>query len=92
MENVEGIDIYEIDDIVKVINDAPLPGNAVAPPVVIGEEYKIKNIVLDTRDNQHLDLGLKSEYNYITSWETKEDLPDGDNVHWIHPSRVIIVN
>jgi len=91
MEIKNGKYIYEVDDIVRVINDAPLSGNKVAPPIVIGEEYPIKNIVLDRQGNQHLDLGLISLYEYITSWETKEELPDGDRVHWVNPSRVIFI-
>lgn len=87
----EGKHIYEVDDIVKIINDAPLSGNSIAPPVTIGEEYSVKNIVLDSRNHQHLDLGLKSEYGYITSWETSEILPNSEEVHWVHPSRVIFV-
>lgn len=91
MTLIQGNHIYEIDDIVKIINDAPLSGNTIAPPVVIGQEYPVKNIVLDSHNNQHLDLGIKSEYNYISSWETGEELPMGDKVHWVHPSRVIYV-
>lgn len=91
MTLIQGTHIYEIDDIVKVINDAPLSGNTIAPPVVIGQEYSVKNIVLDSHNNQHLDLGIKSEYNCISSWETGEELPMGDKVHWVHPSRVKLV-
>lgn len=82
--------IFEVDDIVKVTNDAPLSGNFIAPPVVIGEEYPVKNIFLDKMGNQHLDLGLKSQHNWITSWETNEILPNED-VHWVHPSRVVFI-
>ena len=87
----EGKHIYEVGDIVKAINDAPLSGNTVAPPIVIGEEYEVKNIVLDRMNNQHLDFGFKSNYNFITSWETNEELPNGDEVHWVHPNRVIFI-
>ncbi len=91
MSTQEGKYIYEVGDTVKVINDAPLSGNCIAPNVVIGEEYPVKNIVLDSRNNQHLDLGIPSLHNYITSWETFEELPNGDKVHWVHPSRVVFV-
>lgn len=47
----------------------------------------IKEIILDAEGNQHLDVGLKSHLNYITSYETKEDLPRGKEIHWCHPSR-----
>ena len=84
--------IYEVDDEVEIINEEPLTGNTIAPPIKIGERYKIKNIVLDRLNNQHLDLGLVSKYIYITSWETREELPDGDTVHWVHPTRVKLIN
>lgn len=83
--------IYEVDDIVKCINDSPLVHNHIAPPIVIGEEYVVKNITLDSRNNQHLDLGLASLYDTITSWNTGEALINGDKVHWVHPSRVKFV-
>lgn len=83
--------IYHVDDIVKIINDAPLSGNTIAPSVIIGDEYPVLHIINDSKGNQHLDLGLKSECNYIRSWETQEELPDGDKIHWVHPSRVEIV-
>lgn len=93
MIKIDGKDIYEIEDIVKIINDAPLSGNSIAPPVVIGEEHSVKNIFLDSQGNQHLDLGYISKYSWVTSWETNEILPNSNfnGVHWIHPSRVKLV-
>lgn len=87
----DGKEIYEVGDFVKITNDAPLAGNTITPPVIIGEEHEVKNIALDKNNNQHLDLGLISLHNYITSWDTKEYLPNGDKVHWVHPSRVKLV-
>lgn len=84
--------IYAVDDEVEIINEEPLTGNTVAPPIKVGERHKVKNIVLDRLNNQHLDLGLVSKYTYITSWETREELPDGDTVHWVHPTRVKLIN
>lgn len=79
--------MYNIGDIVKAINDKPLGNNKISPEVIIGQEYHILNIVLDKEGNQHLDIGLPSEYNYIRSFETDEELPKGDLIHWCHPSR-----
>ncbi|MFA9239465.1 MAG: hypothetical protein ACEQSQ_06190 [Candidatus Paceibacteria bacterium] len=88
IENEYGNPIYEIDDVVKCIDDSPLIGNIVSPPIVIGEEYVVRNIVLDKNYNQHLDLGLKSHFTFIRSWETNEELPQGDEIHWVSPIRV----
>jgi len=83
--------IYHVGDIIKIINDAPLSGNTVAPDVIIGDEYPVEHIVEDSKGNQHLDIGLKSMYEYIRSWETGEELPNGDKIHWVSPHRVQIV-
>lgn len=79
--------MFIVGDTVRAINNKPLHGNDKAPDLAIGKEYPVKAIVLDKDGNQHLDVGLESEYNYIRSWETKEELPDGDTIHWCHPSR-----
>ena len=64
-----------------------MEGNKVAPPLELGKIYLVDRRTLDENGNEHLDVGLKSKYNYIRSWETKEELPDGDKIHWCHPSR-----
>lgn len=65
----------------------PLKGNDNAPPLTIGEVLPCKKITLDSQGNQHIDVGIVSELNYVRSYETKEELPDGDKIHWCHPSR-----
>lgn len=74
-------------EVVTVINIDPLPGNTVAPPLRMGAALAIKEVITDRNGNQHIDVGLASNYNYITSYETKEELPRGDSIHWCHPSR-----
>ena len=72
---------------VKAINIEPLAGNDKAPPLELGKTYKVKQIILDSKGNEHYDVGLVSELNYVRSWETKEELPNGATIHWCHPSR-----
>lgn len=74
---------------VTCINILPLPGNSIAPPLEHDKEYTVQEIVLDKKGNQHLHVGLISTVNFVTSYETKEELPDGDSKHWCHPSRFI---
>jgi hypothetical protein len=62
-------------------------GNEVAPSLKEGQEYTIQNIIFDSKGNPHFDVGLPSYVNYVRSWETKEELPNGDEIHWCHPSR-----
>jgi len=82
----------QIGDIVKVVNIKPLPGNTVAPPLDSTIDYKVHNICYDKEGNPHIDLGLVSSYSYIRSYETKEELPDGHKIHWVHPSRLQVIN
>lgn len=77
-------------DKIKCVNNSPLEGNNIAPPL-IGKEYTVKEVILDSKGNSHLDVGLKSRYNFITSFETKEELPRGNYVHWCHPSRFALL-
>ena len=84
--------IFEEGTEVKAINIAPLAGNYKAPALELDKIYTIKQIILDSQGNQHLDVGLVSELNYVRSWETKEQLPNGETIHWCHPSRFEMVN
>lgn len=79
---------YKEGQEVIIVNNEILKGNTVGPTLTLGDVKKIKRIILDKNGNQHLDLGLKSRYMYIRSYETKEELPNGDSIHWVHPSRV----
>lgn len=81
----------KIGDNVKCISINPLEGNTIAPPLELDKEYEILNVAIDTQGNKHLHVGLLSNYNYIRSWETGEELPNGDKVHWCHPSRFKLV-
>lgn len=78
--------------IVRCINTKPLLGNSVAPPLELGKTYVVLQVITDKNSNPHLDVGLKSKYNFITSYETKEELPKGDIIHWCHPSRFEVVS
>lgn len=82
--------IFKIDDVVIAKNNAPLPGNQKSPELEIDKEYTVKEILLDSKGNQHLDVGLPSSLNYVTSYETKEELERGDEIHWCHPSRFVL--
>lgn len=82
--------LFNVGDLVACVNFNPLTGKSIAPPLSEGEIYRVGAITLDSAGNQHLDVGLKSEFNYITSFETGEELPNGDRIHWCHPSRFIL--
>lgn len=82
---------FEQGQQVRVVNNKPLAESGYAPDIKVGDEYPILNIVLDKKGNQHLDIGLKSKLNFITSIETGEELPNGHLVHWCHPSRFELI-
>lgn len=94
----------EVGQIWKCHNAEVFPGKKVGPPLEKGKEYPIKGIYIELAYVQgqdgspdvenrfpHLDLGFVSEYNYITSQDTGEELPGGDSIHWVHPSRGTII-
>lgn len=78
---------FEIGDTVTVCNTKPLEGNSIAPDLKTGEERKVIDITIDSKGYQHLDVGVPSQVNYVNSYETGEALPNGDKIHWCHPSR-----
>jgi len=78
---------FKVGDAVVCINSKVLPKNEVGPALEEGKEYIVKGITDDVKGNQHLDVGLVSTLNYVTSYETREELPDGNKIHWCHPSR-----
>lgn len=82
---------FEVGQDVKATKTDPMPGNDTAPSLELDKDYKIKEITLDKEGNQHLDIGLVSSLNWVTSWETKEELPKGDEIHWCHPSRFELI-
>jgi hypothetical protein len=79
--------VFTVGEEVTAKNNEPLEGNDVAPSLVLGQKYPIIGITVDSAGNQHLDVGLQSKYSYIRSYETGEPLPNGDKIHWCHPSR-----
>jgi len=79
--------VFTVGEQVTCVNNQPLEGKRIAPPLIVRHRYKVEEIFIDKEGNQHLHVGLKSHYSYITSYETGEELPDGDKKHWCHPSR-----
>jgi ethanolamine utilization protein EutA (predicted chaperonin) len=72
------------------VNADPLPGNEIGPVLELGKSYPVNGLTLDSKENQHLDVGLVSTLSYVRSYETGEQLKDGNKIHWCHPSRFIL--
>lgn len=71
----------------RCINADPLEGNVYGPALVKGDIYPLNETIFDSKGHMHFDVGLKSFLNYVRSYETKEELPRGNEIHWCHPSR-----
>ena len=78
---------FDKDTRVKCINAEPLKGNVYGPPIELDAIYPLLEVLTDHEGNEHFNVGLVSSLNYIRSYETKEKLPNGDKIHWCHPSR-----
>lgn len=81
----------------KCINKSPLKQvlsgdvNDYAPNLKVDEIYELVQTCKDSQGNEHYDVGLKSTLNFVRSIETGEELPNGDKIHWCHPSRFEVV-
>lgn len=77
----------KVGDLLKCVSSAPLEGNGVAPPVNVGHDYTLQEIHTCSCGQEHYHIGLESNYNYVTCYNCKRELPNGDKKHWCHPSR-----
>ncbi len=77
--------MFELNDELTCANAKPLEGNDVAPPLVVGDKYPVKEIHVCKCGKQHLNVGLELNYNWVKCYDCKEELPL--TTHWCHPSR-----
>lgn len=77
------------DNVLIADNVAPLDGNEVSPPLEKGVSYQIVQKYTCECGQEHYDVGLESQYNFIRCYKCEEHLPNGDKIHWCHPSRFI---
>jgi len=81
----------EKDNKLKCVNIKPLTGNDVGPDLKDNVEYEAKEVYTCTCGQKHIDVGLKSNYNWIRCYNCQEELPRGREIHWAHPIRFEIV-
>jgi len=84
---------FETGQVVTCINDQPLVGNEIGPPVEKGKDYVIQEILKCSCGSEHIDVGIKSTINYIECHECAENLPRAavGEIWWCHPTRFILV-
>lgn len=71
----------------KCINNKPLEGNDIGPPLVLEQEYEVENVYQCSCGQDHYDVGLVSKYNWVSCYKCNEKIPKGDSIHWCHPNR-----
>ena len=71
------------------VNINPLEGNTIAPPLTKDADYPILNVHTCPCGQEHYDVGIKSQVNYVRCYKCSEELVDGDKIHWCHPSRFV---
>jgi len=76
-------------DMLKCIETKPLKGNEVAPPLTIKQLYELKEVIKCGCGLEHYDVGLKSDYSYVSCRSCSEHLEKGDIIHWCSPDRFI---
>jgi len=75
---------------VKVINDKPMPGNEVGPEIKYGEEHEIISKFKCNCGEEHINIGLKMDVNWVECYKCRETLPA--DIRWCHSSRFVESN
>lgn len=85
---------FVVGQLVDCMNTNPLKGNKIAPPLVLEKTYPVKQVFACQCGQEHLDLGLTSEINFVSCHKCGEHLPgendgtvEGPIIHWCHPTR-----
>lgn len=79
-------------DHIRVIKDDPMPGNDKGPDILKGQEYPVEEIYICKCGEEHVDIGELSDFNIISCYKCREELPGGDVTQWCHSSRFEKVN
>lgn len=86
METTETTPEIAKDNILICKKTEPLKGNTIAPPLTLDQEYPALQVITCGCGKKHIDVGLKSEYNFVSCHACNEILPQTE-VHWCHPGR-----
>ncbi len=83
--------------VAKVIEPLPYAGTGhdgkpIAPPLVLDQTYEVKGVTVCKCGQDHIDVGLKSKYNFISCYKCGHEIIGGDKIHFCHPSRFVKVD
>lgn len=76
-------------DKLKCIKTDPFPANEVAPSLEIEAEYKAKEVFICSCGQEHVNVGLPMNVNYVECYKCREKLPPTN--HWCNSSRFEVV-
>lgn len=79
--------IVAVGDTVKCVINEVLSKSGYGPTLELGKEYKVEEIITTSGDNDHLNVGVRSELGSVSCLETGDLIPRGNVVAWCHPSR-----
>lgn len=72
-------------EILICTNAEKFPINEIGPKLVLGKEYVLESKFKCGCGEDHYDVGLPLEINYVECYKCRERLPE--NIHWCHSSR-----
>lgn len=81
------IEIIFAGDNLKVINDGILPGCEIGPKLKNGEDHIAQQVYYCKCGQEHIDIGLLSNLNYVSCYKCEEHLPQGHSIHWCNSIR-----
>lgn len=77
-------------NIVICNNVKPFPVNEIGPSLELNKEYNLLKVIKCGCGEEHYNIGLPLEVNYIECYKCRERLPD--TTHWCNSSRFTIKN
>lgn len=80
----------QVNDLIICVNTDPLPKNTIAPPLIVGDNYSLKEIYTCSCGKEHFNVGLPMEVNFVECHDCRETLPN--NTHWACPSRFKLIS
>jgi hypothetical protein len=83
--------MFHLGQVIRCIVTRALSESGIKPALTMAQEYKIEAATKCSCGELHIDVGLKSEYNYVRCYKCGEELPHGDKIHWCNSSRFDLV-
>lgn len=80
----------KVGDKLNCILTDKLPGNDTAPDLDKEKEYDALELHECTCGQKHVHVGLPSHLNWVKCYNCGEQLPNGTEKHWCHPSRFTV--